>query len=121
MVLVLLYLIKVGWQHVRGRGVVLYDRHLLDAMVHLDFVYEGVDLSLHRALIQRALPRTALSIYLDVPVKVAMARKPEESEDVYCGEYSVRRQLEITKGTSMRSRASVGWTAVVRLKNSLRW
>lgn len=65
--------------------------------MHLDFVYEAVDLRLHRALIRRVLPRPALSIYLDVPAKVAMARKPEESEDIYCGEYSVRRQLEINE------------------------
>jgi len=84
------FIVNVRRQQLRGRGVVLYDRHLLDALVTLDFVYEGVDLRMHRALIRRGLPKPFLSVYLDVPTEVAVARKPE---DMF-GEYAVRRQLE---------------------------
>lgn len=93
------FLVDVRQQHMRGRGVLLYDRHLLDALVHLDFIYEGVDLRLHQALIRRGLPKPALYVYLDVPAEVALARKPgePEEEDPYAGEYVIRRQLEIYK------------------------
>ncbi len=90
MLVILSFLMDVRRQHLRGRGVLLYDRHLLDALVTLDFVYEGVDLRLHRALVCRGLPKPALSVYLDVPAEVASARKPE---DIF-GEYAIRRQLE---------------------------
>ena len=90
MLVILSFLVDVRRQHLRGRGVLLYDRHLLDALVTLDFVYEGVDLRLHRALVRRGLPKPALSIYLDVPAELASARKPE---DIF-GEYAIRRQLE---------------------------
>lgn len=84
------FLVSIRQQHLRGRGVVLYDRHLLDALVTLDFVYEGVNLRMHRGLIRRGLPKPFLSVYLDVPSEVAVARKPEDT----FGEYAVRRQLE---------------------------
>jgi thymidylate kinase len=86
----LLFLVDVRRQHLRGRGVLLYDRHLLDALVTLDFVYGGVDLRLHRAMVRRGLPKPRLSVYLDVPAEVALSRKPGDT----FGEYAVRRQLE---------------------------
>jgi thymidylate kinase len=90
MLVTLSFLMDVRRQHVRGRGVLLYDRHLLDALVTLDFVYGGVNLRVHRAMIRRSLPKAKLSVYLDVPAEVALARKPG---DMF-GEYAVRRQLE---------------------------
>lgn len=90
MLVTLSFLIDVRRQHIRASGVLLYDRHLLDALATLDFVYEGVDLRLHRAVVRRGLPKPSLSLYLDVPVEVAVARKPG---DMF-GEYAVRRQLE---------------------------
>lgn len=90
MLVTLSFLVDVRQRHVRGRGVLLYDRHLLDALVTLDFIYEGVDLRLHRTLVRRGLPKPALAVYLDVPAEVALPRKPE---DIY-GEYGIRRQLE---------------------------
>lgn len=90
MLVTLSFLMDVHRQHVKGRGVLLYDRHLLDALVTLDFVYGGADLHLHRAVVRRGLPKPRLSVYLDVPAEVALARKPG---DMF-GEYAVRRQLE---------------------------
>lgn len=90
MLVTLSFLVDVHRQHVKGRGVLLYDRHLLDALVTLDFVYGGADLHLHRAVVRRGLPKPRLSVYLDVPAEVALARKPG---DMF-GEYAVRRQLE---------------------------
>ena len=96
MLVTLSFLADVRQQHARNNGVLLCDRYLLDALVHLDFVYGGVDLRLHRSVIRRGLPKPQLSFYLDVPAEVALARKPEqaEPEDVYTGEYVIRRQLE---------------------------
>lgn len=96
MLITLSFLADVRWQHLRGTGILLYDRHVLDAVVTLDFVYGGVDLRLHRSLIRRLLPRAALSIYLDVPPAVAVARKPGDS----FGEYAVIRQIAGYAGSS---------------------
>lgn len=90
MLITLSFVADVRRQHMRGRGVLLYDRHLLDALVTLDFVYEGVDLLLHRAVIRWGVPKPSLSIYLDVPAEVSVARKPEDMFK----EYAIRQQLE---------------------------
>jgi thymidylate kinase len=90
MLVTLSFLADVYKQHARGRGVLLYDRHLLDALVTLDFVYEGMDLRPHRALVRRGLPKALLSVYLDVSAEIALARKPG---DIF-GERAIRGQLE---------------------------
>jgi thymidylate kinase len=61
-----------------GRGILLYDRHVLDALVTLDVVYEGVRLGLHRALIRRLVPRADLTLLSTVPPATALARKPDD-------------------------------------------
>jgi thymidylate kinase len=91
MFVTLAYLVEVRREHRRTHGVVLYDRHLLDAIATLDFAYEGADLRLQRALIRRLLPRADVSCYLEVPAEVAVARKPGD----VIGESAVRRQLEV--------------------------
>ena len=68
----------------------LFDRHLVDALVTLQFVYGGVDLRVQEALVRALVPRASLALYLDVPADVAVSRK---EGDVF-GEYAVRRQLE---------------------------
>jgi thymidylate kinase len=73
----------------RGRGMVIYDRHLLDALVTLDLAYQGVGLRMHRALVRRFLPRAARTFYLDLPAEVAAARKPDPIFD----EPMIRREL----------------------------
>jgi len=65
-------------EHRRGRGILLYDRHLLDALVTLDVVYEGVRLGLQRSLVRRLLPRADLTLLLTVPPATALARKPAD-------------------------------------------
>jgi thymidylate kinase len=74
----------------RARGVVLFDRHLVDALVTLDVAYGGVGLGLHRAMVRRLVPDAALTIYLDVPAEIAARRKPE---DLFAPAV-LRRQLE---------------------------
>ena len=83
------FLVGVWRQHAEADGVVLYDRHLVDALATLDFAYEGVDLRVHRALVRALLPRADVSLYLDVPLAVSVARKPD---DVF-GAAAVERQL----------------------------
>ena len=73
-----------------ARGVVVYDRHLMDALVTLEFAYRGVDLSRQRRLVRRRMPAAALSFYLAAPAELAVARKPGDA----IGEAAVRRQLE---------------------------
>lgn len=83
------FLVGVWRQHAGSRGVVLYDRHLVDALATLDFAYDGVDLRVQRRLIRALLPRADVRIYLDVPAEVSVARKPDD----LLGEHAVRRQL----------------------------
>ena len=72
-----------------ARGVVVFDRHLLDALATLDFAYGGVNLRVQRALIRRGLPRADLTLYLRIPVDVAVARKPDD----VIGRHAVETQL----------------------------
>lgn len=84
------FLIGVWRQHRAASGVVIYDRHLVDALATLDFAYAGVDLRVPHRLVRALLPRADISLYLDVPAEVSVARKPDD----LIGELAVRRQLE---------------------------
>jgi thymidylate kinase len=69
--------------------VVIYDRHLVDALATLDFAYAGVDLRVQRALVRALLPRADVRLYLDVPAEVSVARTPDD----LLGAHAVRTQL----------------------------
>ena len=84
------FLAGVRRQHAAARGVVLYDRHLVDALVTLDFAYRGADLRLARWLLHRLVPRADVTVHLDVPVAEAVRRKPGDP----IGEPAVRSQVE---------------------------
>jgi thymidylate kinase len=83
------FLLGVWRQHRAARGVVVYDRHLLDALATLDFAYAGVDLRVQHRLVRALLPRADVRLYLDVPADVSVARKPDD----LLGEHAIRRQL----------------------------
>jgi len=71
------FIVDLRRQH-RAPGVLkLYDRHLLDALTTLNFLYEGVSLSAHRALIRRLVPRASLTVWLDISPGEAARRKPD--------------------------------------------
>ncbi|MEX2554363.1 MAG: hypothetical protein WEB06_01880 [Actinomycetota bacterium] len=73
-----------------AEGVVVYDRHLLDALVTLSFAYRGVDLRRHRRFVRRRMPPAAACFYLDAAAELAVARKPGDA----IGPAAVQRQLE---------------------------
>lgn len=75
----------------RCRGVLVFDRHLLDALVTLDFVYGTVDLRLQRALVRALVPKAAVTFYLAISADDAIARK----ESAVFGAHAVRSQLEL--------------------------
>jgi thymidylate kinase len=83
------FLVGVWRQHRMARGVVIYDRHLVDALATLDFAYAGVDLRLQRWLMRTLLPRADVRLYIDVPAEVSVSRKPDD----LLGDHAVRRQL----------------------------
>lgn len=87
----LAFLRDVWGQHLRTRGVVIYDRHVLDAEVTLAFVYDGVDLRFHRWLVRAAMPRADLAVYLGVNAAVASARKPQDT----FGPHAIAGQLDV--------------------------
>ncbi len=83
------FLSHVWWSQQRRSGLKIYDRHLDDAVVSLDFVYDGVDLRLQRKLIRWLLPRAAMTFYLSVDADTAVARKPGDT----FGHHAVETQL----------------------------
>jgi thymidylate kinase len=87
----LAFLADVWHQHLRASGVVLYDRHLLDALATLEVLYRGTGLGLSCALVRRLLPRADVTLYLRVPAEVAWARKPDEAFQ----EYAVHAQVAV--------------------------
>jgi len=85
------FVVDANRQHAAAAGgVVLYDRHVPDALATLDFAYEGADLRLPRAMVRHLLPSAGVTVYLDVPADVAVARKPGDT----LGDIAVRRQLD---------------------------
>lgn len=83
------FLVDVWNRQLRRSGLKIYDRHLADALVTLDFVYDGVDLRVQRRLIQWLLPRSAVTFYLSIDAETAAARKPGDT----FGQYAVEQQL----------------------------
>ena len=84
------YLAGVWREHVRSSGVVLYDRHVLDAIATLEVLYRGPGLALPRTLVRQFVPAADVTFYLRVPPAVAWARKPDEAFQ----EHGVRAQVE---------------------------
>jgi thymidylate kinase len=84
LLIVFMFVREVRRGHRWRRGVILYDRHLLDSLVTLDVAYEGVALGVHRALIRHLVPTADLTLLLTVPPATALARKPGDlfTEDV---------------------------------------
>lgn len=73
-----------------AHGVVIFDRHVLDALVTWDVLYRGRGGSAVKWLMRRVLPEADLTVYLDVSASAAVSRKPDDP----IGMWAVRRQLE---------------------------
>lgn len=84
------FLSHVWWRHISSSGVKIYDRHLDDAIVTLDFVYAGVDLRVQRKLISWLLPRASITLYLSIDAATAVSRKPGDT----FGQHAVESQLK---------------------------
>lgn len=74
---VLSYLADVRRSTRLRRGVVLHDRHLLDAVATLEAVYGDAVMPWHRRLLVAGHPCADLTILLQVPVDTAAGRKPD--------------------------------------------
>ena len=69
-------------RHALGARVVVYDRHALDSIVRMRFLYgEAGNSRLQRRLIRAAAPRPRLAYYLDVSPETAHARKQDWTLD----------------------------------------
>ena len=128
-----------AWAHLAAGRVVLYDRFVLDSLVHLRWRY-GVDnrFTLQSWLVRALSPRPARSYFLDLPADVAHARKRQDRiedlrahGDLYHQELarSGARRLDATRDpedlaaevalevwTALNGRASLG----DRLRRALR-
>ncbi len=89
LVVTLAFLADAWRQQLRSRGVVVWDRHVLDALATLDFAYGGGQLRLARALVSGLLPEAAVTCYLDVAPEVAANRKPGD----VIGKHAIEQQL----------------------------
>ena len=83
------YLGHARREHARASGIVVCDRHLLDALVSLDFYYGRHPRSLHAKLVRWFLPRADLAYYLDANTALILGRQPESST----GPHAVEQQL----------------------------
>lgn len=84
------YVWDVWRRSVAARGdVVIYDRHLLDAVATIEAFYEGVNTSLQTWLVRRLIPRADAAVFIDVPVAVAVSRK----QDVLFNQLMLERQI----------------------------
>ena len=69
-------------RHALGSRVVVYDRHALDSVVRMRFLYgEAGNSRLQRRLIRAAAPRPRLAYYLEVSPETAHARKQDWTLD----------------------------------------
>ncbi len=73
----------------RAQGVVVFDRHLIDAQVTFRVMYPG-QRDLAWGIASRVIPKADFMFHIDVPADVALARKPGEP----MGDWAVRRQIE---------------------------
>lgn len=89
------FLFDVWRRHLGPAGLLIYDRHLLDALVTLDVVYRGSDLRIPRRLVRWLLPPAQLTVYLRVAPGVAAARKPDDS----FVERTLREQVDRYEGS----------------------
>ena len=70
----------VAWIHVRGGGLVIFDRHFFFDFYMGDVAdghARGFDRRVHGFLLTRVYPKPDLVIYLDAPADVLFARKGE--------------------------------------------
>lgn len=74
---VLSYLARVRRRGRLRRGVVLHDRHLLDAVATVEAVYGDALMPWQRRLLVAGHPRADLTILLQVPLETAAVRKPD--------------------------------------------
>jgi thymidylate kinase len=75
----LTYLRAVRAQLRTSGSTIICDRHLLDAIVTLRVFYQDGQSRLPVLLVRRLLPPATLTLYLKVPVEVALARKPGDT------------------------------------------
>ena len=68
----------------------IFDRHVLDALVTWEVLYRGRGGRAVTWLIRHALPEADLTVYLDVSASAAVSRKPDDP----IGMWAVKRQLE---------------------------
>lgn len=76
LLITLSFVIGLRRQYAETRGVVLFDRHVADALATLEFAYTGSDLRVQRWMVTRMLPAADVSYFLDISAADAAARKP---------------------------------------------
>jgi thymidylate kinase len=69
----------VAAQALKGRRVVVFDRHALDSLVRLRFLYGAAgSAAFQKGLVAALAPRARLAYLLEVRPDTALARKPDE-------------------------------------------
>ena len=59
-----------------AKGVVIYDRHLVDALATIEVLYRGVESRLHGRFVGALMPKVDITVWLAVDPAIATARKP---------------------------------------------
>lgn len=91
LVVTIAYLWHARREHARAAGIVVCDRHLLDALVSVDFYYGRHSRSLQATLVRWFLPRADLAYYLDANTALILGRQPESSTGLHAVEQQLAR------------------------------
>lgn len=78
MLVSLAYLADIRRQTRKAEGVVIFDRHLLDALGTIDAIYAGVPSGVPRRIVRWFVPKADFTVWLDIAPDVAAARKPDD-------------------------------------------
>ena len=78
MLVSLAYLSDIRGQTRKAEGIVIFDRHLLDALGTIDAIYAGVPSGVQRRIIRWFVPRADFTVWLDIDPAQAAARKPDD-------------------------------------------
>jgi hypothetical protein len=108
MLATLSFLVDSWAQFSKQRGIVIWDRHELDALVALAYVHTGSSSSISHRMVKRLLPRPHKSYYVKVDGDIAAARQSGEVLSAFAMHTQVEgRQLLLSNVTVIDGRLAL--------------
>jgi thymidylate kinase len=115
------YLWDVNRRSRTARGVVVFDRHLLDALATIRTLYGSVDTRLQEWLVRRLCPPADVTLWLDLPAAAATARKPDDLMNPSLVAQQLQRYAELAGEVAHLRRLDATAPADTVVLDALRW